>query len=335
MKRLAQILPVFLAAALQLMPMVRNFIFSPATGSSFAFILRWGIGSAAAIGSVDAVSGASNYFSSASNFTATVGVFFTNNLTLHSSSGDGGALCTITSNGVAVVIGNSQTTNFAMPAGLKLKFIDVGASANPVYVAISGTPTTPQTNNFRIDLFYAGAPTVGGDFSIKVSAASGGTTPTISGQPVGATKVAGSSASFSVTASGTPAPVYQWRFNNANLAGAVSSTLSLANLRASQAGNYTVVITNSAGAVTSSVAVLAVTNPLPVSLTSPVNSGGGFQFTFIPTVGLTNTVQASGNLNGGAWNVFSNVPPPVSAIPVTVTDVLGSSNRFYRVLVQP
>lgn len=115
MKRLAQILPVFLAAALQLMPMVRNIFLNPAAGSSFAFILRWGIGSSAALGTVDAVSGASNYFTSASNFTATVGVFFTNNLTILSSQGDGGALCTITTNGVSSALGNGQSTTFGMP----------------------------------------------------------------------------------------------------------------------------------------------------------------------------------------------------------------------------
>ena len=423
MKRIVHILPVLLAAALQLMPMVRNFILNPASGSSFAFILRWGIGSAAAVGSVDAVSGASNYFTSASNFTGTVSVLFTNNLTIFSSSGDGNALCVITTNGiVASVLSNGQTTTNGMPKGLTFKFFDPNNGAqNSLYCSIAGTPSTVGTNLFHIDLSRSGSTTVPGDFSIKVSAASGGTAPTLTSQPVsltnnvgtapafsvtaagtaplnyqwyfntntavsgatsatltmnnvqlsnagyyrvvvtnssgsvtsssalltvwqpptisvppaGATIVAGGGASFNVTGSGTPSPTYQWRYNNVNLPGAVASMLNLSNVRASQAGNYTVALTSAAGTATSSAAVLAVLNPAPVALTSPVNSGGGFQFTFIPAVGLTNTVQASGNLNGGVWNVFSNVPPPVSATLVTVTDVLGGSNRFYRVLVQP
>lgn len=420
MKRLAQILPVFLAAALQLMPMVRNIFLNPAAGSSFAFILRWGIGSSAALGTVDAVSGASNYFTSASNFTATVGVFFTNNLTILSSQGDGGALCTITTNGVSSALGNGQSTTFGMPPGLTLKFFDPVGPVNSLYVSISGTPTAARTNSFHVDLFYSGSPNVGGDFVIKVLAG-GGTPPTISSQPAsltnnaggnptfsvtaagtaplkyqwyfntnatlvnatntslplsnvqlsdagyyrviitnssgsvtsssalltvwqppaisappaGVTNVAGGGAAFSVTASGTPTPAYQWRFATANIAGATASAINYSQLRASQSGSYTVVITNSAGAVTSSVAVLLVTNPLPRVLTSPGKNGGGFQFTFIPVVGLTNTVQANGNLNGGAWNLFSNVPPPVSANPVTVTDITGSSNRFYRVMILP
>lgn len=64
--RLSQTLPVVLAAALQILPLLRNIIASPATGANFAFILRWGIGAGAVLGSVDAVSGASNSYSSPS-----------------------------------------------------------------------------------------------------------------------------------------------------------------------------------------------------------------------------------------------------------------------------
>ena len=62
MKRLTQLLPVILAAALQIMPLVRNLFINPATGNTIAFILKWGIGSAAALGTVDAVSGGDECF---------------------------------------------------------------------------------------------------------------------------------------------------------------------------------------------------------------------------------------------------------------------------------
>ena len=57
MKRFTRTLPVFLAAALQLMPLVRNLFVNPATGNTFAFILRWGIGTGATLGAYDACSG--------------------------------------------------------------------------------------------------------------------------------------------------------------------------------------------------------------------------------------------------------------------------------------
>lgn len=82
MKRLTRTLPLILAAALQLLPLIRNIVTSPAAGSSFAFILRWGIGAGAALGAYDAHSAATNYFTSPTNFTGTVGVPFTNNITI-------------------------------------------------------------------------------------------------------------------------------------------------------------------------------------------------------------------------------------------------------------
>jgi hypothetical protein len=65
-----------------------------------------------------------------------------------------------------------------------------------------------------------------------------------------------------VTATGDAPLSYQWRRNGANLAGATSATLSLTGVTTNQAGNYTVVVNNSVGSVTSSAAVLTV-NPAP------------------------------------------------------------------------
>ena len=57
----------------------------------------------------------------------------------------------------------------------------------------------------------------------------------------------GASATFSVVASGLPAPTYQWSMNGADLAGATSADLTLNNVQASDAGNYAVVVSNLAG----------------------------------------------------------------------------------------
>ena len=71
---------VVLAALLQVLPLVRNIITSPAAGSTFAIILRWGIGAGAVVGSVDAVSGATSLFTSPTAFSGAVGTYFTNNV---------------------------------------------------------------------------------------------------------------------------------------------------------------------------------------------------------------------------------------------------------------
>jgi uncharacterized repeat protein (TIGR01451 family) len=82
--------------------------------------------------------------------------------------------------------------------------------------------------------------------------------PTISQEPASRTNTAGSTATFSVTAAGTAPFSYQWYFNNDEIAGATSAMLTLSNVQKPNAGDYTVVIANSAGRTTSAVAQLTV-----------------------------------------------------------------------------
>jgi hypothetical protein len=89
------------------------------------------------------------------------------------------------------------------------------------------------------------------------------TAPSIITQPASQAVIAGSSASFTVTAGGTAPLSYQWVFNGTNISAGTASTLSLTNVQQSQAGNYSVVVTNAYGAVTSSIALLTVNPPAP------------------------------------------------------------------------
>ena len=105
--------------------------------------------------------------------------------------------------------------------------------------------------------------------------------PTISAQPQNLTVNQGANATFAVTATGTPTPSYQWRFNGTNIAGATASSYTQTNVVGSDAGSYSVVVTNVGGSVTSSNAVLAVNVPptitsQPVGLT--VNAGSDAAF---------------------------------------------------------
>ncbi len=68
------------------------------------------------------------------------------------------------------------------------------------------------------------------------------------------------SVAFNVVASGTPAPSYQWFFSAAPLAGATASSFTRASVNASHVGQYFVVVSNTAGAVTSAPVVLALPN---------------------------------------------------------------------------
>ena len=87
--------------------------------------------------------------------------------------------------------------------------------------------------------------------------------PAITTQPQNQSVLAGQTATFSVAATGTPPLNYQWFFSGTNIAGATANPFTLANVQLTNAGNYSVVITNIAGSVTSSAASLTVlfTNP--------------------------------------------------------------------------
>ena len=86
------------------------------------------------------------------------------------------------------------------------------------------------------------------------------TPPAITTQPVSQTNIVGTTACFSVTASGTPPLSYQWNFNGTNIAGATNTSLTLTNVQLNQAGNYAVLVTNAYGTALSSNAVLTVLN---------------------------------------------------------------------------
>lgn len=102
-----------------------------------------------------------------------------------------------------------------------------------------------------------------------------GAAPTITTQPGNQTVAAGSTASFSIVATGTPAPSYQWHFNGTAIAGATGTSLSIANARASDAGPYTVTVSNSLGSVTSNAATLTVTTTPPPPPGGSTGGGGG------------------------------------------------------------
>ncbi len=110
--------------------------------------------------------------------------------------------------------------------------------------------------------------------SFQATASSPETTnaPVITLQPRSQATGSNGFAIFSVNASGTPEPAYQWRFNGTNLPGQTAPTLALYSVTSGQAGNYSVIVTNAGGATNSQAAALVV---MPVSLAAPA---GGIRF---------------------------------------------------------
>jgi photosystem II stability/assembly factor-like uncharacterized protein len=81
--------------------------------------------------------------------------------------------------------------------------------------------------------------------------------PTITNQPQSQVVNASSNVTFTVGASGTAPLSFQWQFNGSNLAGATNMSYTRTNVQPAVVGNYSVVVTNLGGSVTSSVAVLS------------------------------------------------------------------------------
>ncbi|HEY0945718.1 MAG TPA: immunoglobulin domain-containing protein [Opitutaceae bacterium] len=84
----------------------------------------------------------------------------------------------------------------------------------------------------------------------------------IAAQPQDRTVTTGNTAgAFTVTATGQPAPTYQWYFNGAAIAGATGSSYAVANAQPANAGTYWVVVSNALGSVKSNEVTLTVRDP--------------------------------------------------------------------------
>jgi uncharacterized protein YpmS len=159
--------------------------------------------------------------------------------------------------------------------------------------------------------------------------------PVIAIQPLSQTVAQGLNASLSVTASGTEPLSYQWIFSGTNLAGATTSVLVLTNLQATNAGSYTVVVTNSAGSITSAPAMLAVTNPPPPAPPSMDAAGmttNGFALQLSVPVGRTYTIWVTTNLQD--WTPISTNVAETGTVLVTDTAATNFGTRFYRAMIR-
>lgn len=87
-----------------------------------------------------------------------------------------------------------------------------------------------------------------------ISTAIGAIAPSITAQPQSVTVSPGANVPLSVSSTGTLPITYQWKRNGTDVPGAVAATLSLNDIQPANAGDYTVVLNNAGGAVTSSVA---------------------------------------------------------------------------------
>jgi GH25 family lysozyme M1 (1,4-beta-N-acetylmuramidase) len=157
----------------------------------------------------------------------------------------------------------------------------------------------------------------------------GGNTPAVSilAQPTNQTVIQGSNVSFSVVA--TNALGYQWRLNGANIGGATSTSYTINNAQSVNAGNYSVVVSNLAGSVTSANAGLAVIVPAFALRNLQVQSNGSFHFDFSGSSNQTYSVWTSSDLQ--QWQrIGTSVEVAPGQFRVSDPAAYNFSYRFYE-----
>jgi hypothetical protein len=149
--------------------------------------------------------------------------------------------------------------------------------------------------------------------------------PIVTAQPQKTFAVQAGSASFSVTASGAGPLTYQWLFNGGVIPGATNSTYSLSGATAGNAGNYSVVVSNASGSVTSSQASLII---LPPSILL----NGSFEFgsaawTFSNFLDVSVSTNTTYGVSDGAQLVHFNFAqrPPAGVLSQTFTTTPGQT----------
>ena len=121
----------------------------------------------------------------------------------------------------------------------------------------------------------------GNVYSLSASNAAGSTTnsaslhvlvpPHISASPTDLVVTNTQPATFSTTASGVPAPAYQWYFKGNLISGATASSYTISHATPSNMGSYYVVVSSSVGTVTSAAATLTVNSTMAATTLWPVN----------------------------------------------------------------
>jgi hypothetical protein len=133
--------------------------------------------------------------------------------------------------------------------------------------------------------------------------------PVITAQPSSHSAVAGEQAAISVVATGTPPLAYQWSFNAQPVLGATRSSLIFSSVQLSNAGNYSVLITNLTGSTPSQDAVLGVVAP---TLFTKVTNGA--------------VATDAGKNTGCVWADFNND----GFLDLYVAQYSGGTNYFYH-----
>ncbi len=321
--------PLVLAVFLQFAPVVKLFQANPLTmaSSPLAIVLRWAAGVVAAVGAYHTVTGAS---------AAIVGMQkLTNSPTGPKPAGLVTASAVEPAGGsffYRIVVTNPGTDHaqdfwnvVPLAPGITVN-TNLGGNGwitnTPGQVTVAGVyPVTLVAGNANFGQVT---------FAATITITDGNSSaPVITNQPVNTTVLVGSNVTFTVGASGTPPPSYQWFKLSSPINGATGATLTITNAQGVGAWNYFVQVSNSRGTNVSQTAVLTVVDRPLLSVTSPQPDRVTLSFTSQPTVGYA--LQYAPAIPPVTWSTLTNYPASPTSIDRTVVETTtNGATRFYR-----
>jgi len=273
---------------------------------------------------------------------------------------DSGNYSVTVSNLYGSVISSTATVNVAIPVSIvtQPKAITVGAGETATLSVVAGgsEPLSYQWlyNNKAIsgetnaDLTFDSATAAdAGNYKVTVSNPLGKTTsttvslkvlvpPSIATQPQDKTVIFGNYVSLSVAASGTAPFTYQWYLNGDPIAKATGATLTLSKASFTNAGSYTVTVSNAVGYADSDMATLTVNPPAPVISTSARREYTNSTLTINGTLStaaqvsqVTCTVNGAdyqATINGSKWSAIVDLVPGTNVVSAVASADYGDSS---------
>jgi hypothetical protein len=222
------------------------------------------------------------------------------------------------------------TVNFSVSASgeLPLLYSWVFENTNRITGATNAIYTVTRVGTNNLGSYTAIVSNAFGSVTSAPALLSLGEPPIILTQPTNQYSQPGGSVQFSVAASGTATLAYRWKKDANPIVGATNAVLLLKNVQTTNAGSYTVTVSNPAGSATSQPATLQIIIPVTISASSNLVTIS------IPTVTNLNYLTSyKTNLLDAIWIPLKTNAGNGSAIIIQEPTTNGPS-RFYKTELQ-
>jgi hypothetical protein len=240
--------------------------------------------------------------------------------------------------GTQTITTATRTINFGKPGTGAIKLANQVGDATKLAIFgydVGGVMVGLNAPGRRVGFFFAddspNALTAAGTslFKAAISWALNIVPPTITTQPANISVTAGATAAFTVVPAGTAPLTYQWRKAGVNISGATAASYTTpATVVGDNGALFSVVITNSAGTVTSANATLTV-NTLPTITTQPISQTVTVGATATFNVVATGTAPLTYQWRKNAVNITG----ATLASYTTPATVAGDNGALFSVVV--